>query len=112
MSWRDIADTLNVTKETTAAPLDWSLNLQIFLYLQLLDALTTWLGLRLGLAEASPFIQFLMHFGPLAGLAGSKVVAVALGAVCVWRRRYRVISLINYWYAILVIWNFALILMR
>ena len=100
-----------MTKENVAYP-DWSLSLQIFFYLQVLDALTTWLGFRIGLAEASPFIQLLMKFGPLSGLVASKLVAVALGAFCVWRRRFRVITLINYWYAALVIWNFALILSR
>jgi hypothetical protein len=94
------------------ADTDWSLSLQIFLYLQLLDALTTALGFRLGLSEASPFIQFLMRVGPISGLLASKVIAVLLGAFCVWRKRPRIISLINYWYAALVIWNFALILSR
>jgi len=42
----------------------------------------------------------------------SKAVALALGAVCVWRGRYQVIHLINYWYAALVIWNLALITTR
>jgi hypothetical protein len=96
----------------SAIAIDWSLSLQIFLYLQLLDALTTCLGLRIGLAEASPFIQFLMRVGPVLGLVGSKVIAVLLGGYCVWRRRFKVISVINYWYAGLVIWNFALILSR
>ncbi len=96
----------------TATYTDWSLSIQIFFYLQLLDALTTWLGFRVGLAEASPFIQFLMRVGPLLGLFASKLVAVGLGAICVWRRRFKVISLINYWYAGLVVWNFALILTR
>ncbi|HWZ31316.1 MAG TPA: DUF5658 family protein [Bryobacteraceae bacterium] len=100
-----------MTSETRAA-IDWSLSLQLFLYLQLLDALTTYLGLRHGLAEASPFVQFLMRVGPVIGLLGSKIVAVLLGAYCVWRARYKVISLINYWYAGLVVWNFALILSR
>jgi len=91
---------------------DFSLSLQIFLYLQLMDVLTTWLGFRLGLGEASPFIQFLMRMGPLLGLLASKMVAVGLGAFCVWRRRFKVISMINYWYAAIVMWNFALILSR
>src|SRR5579862_8804849 len=65
------------------ARLDWSLNIQIFLYLQLLDVVTTWLGFRMGLGEASPFIQFLMRMGPLVGLLASKVVAVGMGAFCV-----------------------------
>jgi len=37
---------------------------QIFIYLQLLDILTTLVGFKLGVAEASPFIQMLMRTGP------------------------------------------------
>jgi hypothetical protein len=92
--------------------IDWSLNLQLFLYLQALDALTTWLGFKVGLAEASPFIQLLMHLGPLTGLLASKAVAVLLGGFCVWRKRLQVINWINYWYATLVLWNLSLIVTR
>jgi hypothetical protein len=91
---------------------DWSFSLHVFLYLQVLDALTTWLGFRVGLAEASPFVRLLMHTGPLSGVLASKAVALLLGGVCVWRRRYQVIHLINYWYAALVIWNLSLIVTR
>jgi Domain of unknown function (DUF5658) len=94
---------------TLIAPNDWSLSLQIFLYLQVLDALTTWLGFRIGLSEASPFVRLLTHIGPVAGLLGSKLVALLLGGYCVWRKRFNVIRLINYWYAGLVVWNLALI---
>jgi Domain of unknown function (DUF5658) len=91
---------------------DWSFSLHVFLYLQVLDAMTTWLGFRLGLAEGSPFVRLLMHWGPLAGVLASKAVALGLGALCVWRRRYHVIHLINYWYAALAIWNLTLIVTR
>jgi hypothetical protein len=106
-----------MTEVNTSAPVsttskDWTLSVQVFLYLQVLDTLTTWLGFRLGLSEASPFIQFLMHFGPLPGLLASKLVACLLAGFCVWRRRFHVIQWINYWYAALVIWNFTLILSR
>jgi uncharacterized protein DUF5658 len=90
----------------------WSLSLQLFLCLQVLDILTTWLGFRLGLHEASPFIQVLMRMGPMAGLLASKAVALSLGGLCIWRQRLRVILWINYWYAALVIWNLALIVSR
>lgn len=99
-------------RTASAGQLDWSLSLQVFCYLQILDVLTTWLGFRIGLSEASPFIRMLMGLGPLAALLGSKVVALGLGAVCVWSGRLHVIRLINYWYAALVIWNLALILSR
>jgi hypothetical protein len=84
-------------------------HLELFFYLQLLDFITTWIGLRLGLAEASPFIRRLMQMGPAAGLAASKVVAFALVGICVWLNKRRVIRWINWWYALLVVWNLALI---
>lgn len=83
--------------------------LELFVYLQLLDILTTWIGLRLGLAEASPFVRHLMQLGPAAGLAASKVVAFFLAGLCVWLNRRHVVRWINYWYAALVVWNMALI---
>ena len=94
-----------------AATRDWTFSLHVFLYLQVLDVATTWLGLRLGLGEASPFVRALMHWGPLPGVLASKAVALGLGAVC-GRRRYQVIHLINYWYAALVVWNLALLMTR
>jgi hypothetical protein len=82
----------------------------MFIYLQLLDFLTTMVGMRLGLSEASPFIHWLMQFGPALGLAASKVVALALGGVCLWLHKQRLLRAINYWYAGLVVWNISLIL--
>ena len=101
-----------MTSNDTSATSDYSSTLQVFLYLQLLDILTTWVGFRLGLAEASPFIRYLLRMGPVVGLLGAKLVAVLLGAFCVWRHRFRVIQIINYWFAALVFWNLALILTR
>lgn len=100
-----------MTPRAVLAP-DFSLSLEVFLYLQVLDVLTTWMGFRVGLAEASPFIRFLMHVGPLTGLLGSKMLAVLLGGYCVWRGRFQVLRAINYWYAGLIVWNLALILSR
>ena len=36
---------------------------QVFVYLQLLDLLTTLVGIRVGAAEASPFVRMMMHVG-------------------------------------------------
>ena len=85
------------------------LTVQVFVYLQLLDFLTTILGFRLGAGEASPFIRLLIHIGPALGVAFSKGIALALGGYCVWRNKPRVIGLINYWYAGLVVWNLCII---
>ncbi len=83
---------------------------QLFIYLQLLDLLTTLLGFKLGASEASPFIRMLMHFGPAAGVAASKVVALGLGAFCVYKRKQHLIRLATYWYGGLVVWNLMVML--
>jgi Domain of unknown function (DUF5658) len=83
---------------------------EIFVYLQLLDLLTTLVGFRLGALEASPFVRSLMHFGPGVGLAASKALALGLGGFCVYTRRHHLMRLANYWYSALVVWNLMIIL--
>src|SRR2546425_736448 len=57
--------------------------LEIFLYLQVLDVMSTLIGFSLGNTEASPFIRLLIRWGPLTGLICSKVFAIGLAAVCI-----------------------------
>jgi Domain of unknown function (DUF5658) len=83
---------------------------QIFIYLQLLDLLTTLLGFRLGAAEASPFIRLMMHAGPATGVIVSKVLALGIGAFCIYVNKSHVIRWISYWYGGLVIWNVLVML--
>ena len=83
---------------------------QIFVYLQLLDLLTTLLGFRLGVAEASPFVRLMMHAGPLNGVIASKVLALGFGAVCVYANKSHVVRWISYWYGGLVVWNLMVML--
>jgi hypothetical protein len=83
--------------------------LEVFVYLQLLDLLTTMIGFRLGASEASPFVRMLTELGPGLGVALSKGIAIGLGGFCVATRRLRLIVVINYWFALLVLWNFYMI---
>ncbi len=86
--------------------------IQVFVYLQLLDFLTTMVGFKLGAHEASPFIAKLIHTtSPAMGVAASKLVGLAIGGLCVVTSRVKLLSLANYWYAALVVWNLAMILM-
>ncbi|HZT30847.1 MAG TPA: DUF5658 family protein [Bryobacteraceae bacterium] len=82
----------------------------VFFYLQVLDFLTTLVGLKTGAAEASPVIRMLMHFGPAAGLALSKLIAFGLAGLCIWLNKRHLIRRISYWYAGLVVWNLCIIL--
>jgi hypothetical protein len=82
----------------------------IFVYLQLLDFLTTLVGLKLGAKEMSPFIVMLMRAGPGTGIALSKVLALALGGVCVYAKKDHLMRWVTYWYGGLVVWNLMVML--
>ena len=84
--------------------------LEVFLYLQVLDVLSTLIGFSLGNTEASPFIRLLIHWGPVTGLIVSKLFAAVCLAVCILLNRWDLIRWINYWYAALVIWNLYIVL--
>ncbi len=83
---------------------------QIFVYLQLLDLLTTLVGFKVGAAEASPFIRVLMHVGPAAGVVLSKLISLGLGLICLYTKRLRLIRWMNLWFGALVVWNLFIIL--
>ncbi len=85
--------------------------IQVFLYLQLLDLLTTLVGFKVGAAEASPFVRVLMHAGPAQGVILSKMLGLGLGAICVYTRKFRLIRWVNYWCSALVVWNLMIILL-
>ena len=82
----------------------------IFVYLQVLDLLTTLVGFRLGASEASPFIRVLMHFGPTVGVVLSKLFALSLAFVCVYLKKDHIVRWITYWYGVLVVWNLTVML--
>ena len=82
----------------------------VFIYLQLLDLLTTLIGFKMGASEASPFIRILMYAGPATGVAASKFVALALGGVCVYLKKQHLIRWATYWYSGLVVWNLMIVL--
>jgi hypothetical protein len=84
--------------------------IHIFIYLQVLDFLTTLVGFKIGASEASPFIVKLIHASsPAVGVAASKFVALGIGALCLAMNRARLVGWINYWYAGVVVWNLGII---
>ena len=85
-------------------------SIQLFFYLQALDFLTTLIGLKLGISEASPFIRSLMHYGPSVAVAASKIAALVLMAVCLKLNRSHLLRYVNYWFAAVVVWNLLSIL--
>jgi hypothetical protein len=83
----------------------------VFIYLQLLDFLTTMIGFKLGASEASPFIAKLIHASsPAMGVAASKLLGLGIAGLCLIMNRSRLVNWINYWYAGVVLWNLGVIL--
>ena len=78
--------------------------IEMFCFLQLLDFVTTLVGLRMGAGELSPFIRMLMQIDIVYGLSCAKIIGFTLAGICLWKRP-RVISWANYIFAGLVVWN-------
>jgi hypothetical protein len=85
-------------------------SLTVFIALQVLDILTTLLGLQMGAQEGSMFLGRLMRAGPVAALLIAKIIAVLLVAIAMKFKRPRVVVFLNYWFAAVVSWNLAIIL--
>jgi uncharacterized membrane protein YjjP (DUF1212 family) len=83
---------------------------RFFVCLQVLDWITTLLGLHFGAAEASPFVRLLMQAGPAVGVTIAKLLALGLGGFCVYTRRFGLLRLASCWYGGVVVWNLAILL--
>jgi hypothetical protein len=84
-------------------------SITVFIFLQILDVLTTLIGLRLGAGEASAFVGSLMHLGLVPGLMISKILAVLLVLIALRRKKPQIVVIANIWFAGLVTWNLLLI---
>jgi hypothetical protein len=78
-----------------------------FIYLQILDLMTTLVFLAQGVQEGNPLIRFLMEStaNPLLALAVAKSFAVLMGVFACRTGRDRVLRRANLFFAGLVVWN-------
>ena len=79
---------------------------EVFVLLQVLDFVTTLVGLRMGGTELSPFIGWLMRVSsPVTALALVKMLGFGMAGVCLWSGRIRIIHRVNYLFTVIVLWN-------
>lgn len=82
-----------------------------FLLLQAADFATTMIGIRVGAAEASPFIARLMAtFGVLGGLIVTKAVGCGVYGLSIAFRRPGAVRKFNWLLGAVVLWNASVIL--
>jgi hypothetical protein len=79
--------------------------LTVFLYLQVLDFLTTILFLKLGLQEGNWMVGWLVRWSPVLGVLAAKLGTVLLALIAIHYHRHRVIRLANLGYGGVVVWN-------
>ena len=80
--------------------------LEVFFLLQVLDFLTTLIGLRIGGSELSPFVSWAIRMSdPVTGLSAVKFFGFLLAGLCLWLQRARVLRWVNYAFAVVVLWN-------
>ena len=97
---------MNVRAENTAIALT-ERPITGFVYLQILDLMTTVAFLAHGFMEGNPFVRFLMESTshPVAGLVMAKCLGIVLGFYA-WRTgRHAALRKANVFFAVLVIWN-------
>jgi hypothetical protein len=84
-----------------------------FVYLQLLDILTTLAFLMQGVAEGNPIVRWVLSQGenPIQSLILMKALAVALAVFCVVKARHRVLRIANAFFAVLVAYNLVCIIL-
>lgn len=78
---------------------------QVFLLLQILDAVTTIQVLQNGGYETNPLVNNLMTLGAVNGLVIAKLCALAIGAVVLTYGRPRVLLIANCVYGAIICWN-------
>ena len=83
-----------------------------FIYLQILDILTTITFLMQDVREGNPIVKWAISAAPhpIGGLILLKLFAVALAVFCVARSRHRLLRDVNIFFACLVVYNLVVII--
>jgi len=77
----------------------------VFFSLQVLDVLTTLIGLSVGAVAARVKVARLLSLSPVAGLIIPKLFSILLIVSAVRFKRPRLVVFMNYWFAGVVTWN-------
>jgi hypothetical protein len=85
--------------------------LSLFIYLQLLDFLTTVLFLKLGVLEGNWMVRVLMRWSPILGVLAAKVATIVLASLAVRFRKDRLMRLANLGYSGVVAWNMIVMIL-
>ena len=83
-----------------------------FVYLQILDVLTTIAFLLQGVGEGNPIVRWAIREGPhpIGSLLLLKFGAVLLAVFCLYRSQERLLRKVNIFFAVLVLYNLCVLI--
>ena len=83
-----------------------------FVYLQVLDVLTTVAFLMQGVSEGNPIVRWVLQQGPgpVQSLVLMKLLAVVLAIYCFMKARHGVLRKVNVFFACLVAYNLVVMI--
>lgn len=104
---------VNLARSMTASARSTVGILMAFIYLQLLDGLTTIAFIMYGVGEANPIVRWFMReaSNPVGGLFLIKLLAVMLAICCVSFSRHGVVRKVNVFFAVVVAYNVVALIM-
>lgn len=84
-----------------------------FIYLQLLDVLTTIAFMMQGVGESNPIVRWAIREGPnpLWALVMLKGAAVLLALFCLYRSREKLLRKVNVFFAGLIVYNLVALIL-
>ena len=84
-----------------------------FVYLQVLDLLTTVTFLMQGVGEANPLVRWALGIdsNPVVGLVAVKLLALGLALFCIYRSRTLLLRRVNVFFACLVAYNMVIVVL-
>jgi hypothetical protein len=80
-----------------------------FILLQVADIATTLVAIAHGGFETNPLVARFMMVGTVHGLLWSKLVVLAIAAVFIRYRGFRIIRIANVAFAVVVAWNIIML---
>lgn len=80
----------------------------IFIILNLLDCITTFIGIKLGLVEANFFLRFFMNYHVLLGLGVKMLLAGGVVLLLGLFKKIKLLKIVNIAFTVIVCWNVAM----
>ncbi len=84
-----------------------------FIYLQLLDVLTTVAFMMQGVGEGNPVVRWAMRAmeNPFGGLFLLKAAGVGLAILCIYRSREKLLQRVNVLFAAVIVYNLVALIL-